>query len=175
MTVRSGTGGPVIAAMLTAVLVAVLAAVLATIGAAAGIVGGRADAVPGAPPSETSTVPAADADAVHAAIDAINATAGGPVADQQQRLAQLTDPDRSAGLRCPVATTTVRFEPVYPGLRITGRQPGSTGYALPTLIRIYTGDRMTGTDLTALELVVRPAGDGAGAGNAAYLTPVCVN
>jgi len=175
MTVRSGTGGPVIAAMLAAVLLAVLAAVLATIGGAAGIVGGRADAAPGAPPSDTSTVPPADAAAVHAAIDAINATAGGPVADQQQRLAQLTDPDRRAGLRCPVATTTVRFEPVYPGLRITGGQPGSTGYALPTLIRIYTGDRMTGTDLTALELVVRPAGDGAGAGNAAYLTPVCVN
>ena len=30
-----------------------------------------------------------------------------------------------------------------------------TVYALPTLIRIYTGDRITGTDLTTLHLGVQ--------------------
>ena len=59
---------------------------------------------------------------------------------------------------CPPATTTLRFEPVYPGLRPRRAGPAAAGsltgtvYALPTLIRIYTGDRITGTDLTTLHL-----------------------
>ncbi len=120
------------------------------------------------------SVPARDAEAVRATIDAINATAGGPVADQQRRLVDSVDPDDRADVgRCPPATTTVRFEPVYAGLRGTGGSADSTSYALPTLIRIYTGSRMTGTDLTTLQLVVRPS-DGA-TSTAAYLTPFCVN
>ncbi len=120
------------------------------------------------------SVLASDVEAVRAMIDAINATAGGPVADQQRRLVDSVDPDDRADVdRCPAATTTVRFEPVYAGLRGTGGSADATSYALPTLIRIYTGSRMTGTDLTTLQLVVRPS-DGA-TSTAAYLTPFCVN
>jgi len=39
-------------------------------------------------------------------------------------------------------------------------------YALPTLIRIYTGDRITGTDLTPLHLGVT--------GGDAYLHSLCL-
>ena len=47
-----------------------------------------------------------------------------------------------------------------PGLRPAPGWTPQTGalsgtvYALPTLIRIYTGDRITGTDLTTLHLGV---------------------
>jgi hypothetical protein len=121
----------------------------------------------------TAAVPPGDGAAIRHAIDAINATAGGPVSDQQAVLAHLVSPALAAALRnCPSATTTLRFEPVYTGLRPTPAWssphgvPAGTVYALPVLIRIYTGDRITGTDLATLHLGVR--------GHAASITPLCV-
>ena len=61
---------------------------------------------------------------------------------------------------------------MYTGLRATpdwtgvDGTPAGTLYALPTLIRIFTGDRITGTDLTTLHIGVH---DGA-----ASITPLCV-
>ena len=128
------------------------------------------------PPSSTPapTVPAADEQAIRATVERVNATAGGSVADQQKVLAQVVDSGAAAALRrCPPTTATLRFEPVYQGLRGTPDWRPDTGslsgtvYALPTLIRIYTGDRITGTDLTTLHLGVR--------GDVALLTALCVS
>ena len=63
-----------------------------------------------------------------------------------------------------MATTTVRFEPVYAGLRLLQGQADTAAtrptYALPTLIRIYSDGRLVGTDLTTLQLVVNSATGG---------------
>lgn len=106
-------------------------------------------------------------------MDTFNAAAAGSVDAQQTVLHSLVDPTLSGDLdRCPAATTTVRFEPVYAGLRPSpgwtapGGSLTGTVYALPTLIRIYTGDRVTGTDLTTLHFGVTF--------DEAFLTPLCV-
>ena len=126
----------------------------------------------GAPPTPPGG-PQKDEQAIRSAIDTINATAGGSVAGQQAVLADIVDPALSDAFRhCSPATTTLRFEPVYTGLRATPDWTGADGtpagtlYALPVLIRIYTGDRITGTDLTTLHVGVH---DGA-----ASITPLCV-
>ncbi|HEY7816314.1 MAG TPA: hypothetical protein VIC62_23910 [Nakamurella sp.] len=127
-----------------------------------------------------AALPAADAEvaAIRATVDAFNAAAAGDPSDQRQRLLDLVDPDRREAVeQCAVATTTVRFEPVYAGLRML-RGPADTPatrptYALPTLIRIYSDGRLTGTDLTTLQLVVNSATGGGP--TEAYLTPFCVN
>ena len=79
------------------------------------------------------------------------------------------DSARAALDDCPPATTTLRLEPVWGGLRSASSGAANSGaesYALPTLIRVYTGDRITGTDLTTLQLTVQ--------GTAVYITPFCV-
>lgn len=156
-----------------------------------------------APATASARAPAGGAtspteiEAIRTTLDALNATAGGPVADQQAQLIAHVEPDRRDEVRrCPPATTTVRLEPVDQGLRAlpepstdpaavgsdatdatdvpdTGiaPDPGSTTFALPALIRIFSGDRLVGTDLTTLRMVVR---DTSGGGEA-YLTPFCVN
>lgn len=95
------------------------------------------------------------------AIDSFDAAAGSPVAAQQAVLRTLVSPGQADVQRhCPGPTTTISFEPVYAWLApapdwrpSSGSLPG-TVYALPTLIRIYTGDRITGTDLTDLHVAV---------------------
>jgi len=152
---------------------------------------------PAPEPSTSARAPAGGAaspaqiEAIRTTLDAVNATAGGPVADQQAELIAHVDPDRrDEARRCPPATTTVRLETIDQGLRALpepstdpaagstdtpdssgAADPGSTTFALPTLIRIFAGDRLVGTDLTTLRMVVRDT-DG---GGEAYLTPFCVN
>lgn len=131
----------------------------------------RAVGDPGARPA---TIPASDEQAIRSTLDRVNAAAGGAAARQQAVLAAVVDPGSAQTLgRCPPTTSTLRFEPVFTGLRPTpdwrpeaGTLSG-TVYALPVLIRTYTGDRMTGTDLTTLHLGVQ--------GGAASLTALCVN
>lgn len=145
----------------------VATALIATLGSA----GCRADAALSDPISPA--MPAAIPAAVRATVEALNAGAGGTPSDQRQRLLELVDPDRrERAIQCPAATTTVRFEPVYAGLRAVADGSAAT-YVLPTLIRVYDGGRLVGTDVAALQLVVNSAaGDGAAE---AYLTPFCVN
>lgn len=136
-------------------------------------------------------LPAGDVAAIRSTIDALNAGAGDGPAAQQQVLTELADPGRRSELDdCRPATRTVWFEPVYRGLRIAdepmvaGADPDPDGvtYALPTLIRVATGDRRTATDLTTLLITVRPApepteatGSPGGTGPEVYLTPFCLN
>lgn len=124
--------------------------------------------------SSTGAIPTDDEQAIRTIIDRLNNTAGGAVPDQQGALAAVVEPGSAGALDdCRAATTTLRFLPVYSALRPspewTPRKGGLTGtvYALPTLIRIYTGERVTATDLTTLHLGV-VAGE-------AFLTPLCVS
>lgn len=117
------------------------------------------------------------------------------MAAQRAALERLVDPgDAEQQSDCPVAHHTLRLEPVYSDLRrpptgsvaatsmlATSATPTSaaptsatgsgslapTAYLLPTLITIFTGDRITGTDLTTLRLFV--------AAGAARIGPLCVN
>ena len=168
----------VLAGLLIAVRIAVRIAVGITVGITVGLVAACTASAP-LPESTTATSAApdgalgSDKRAIKATIDTINATAGGSVAGQQAVLAAVVDPALSDAFRhCSPATTTLRFEPVYTGLRATpdwtaaDGTPSGTLYALPVLIRTYTGDRITGTDLTTLHLGVH---DGA-----AFITPLCV-
>lgn len=92
--------------------------------------------------------------AIRAAIDEINATAGGVVATQRAVLDKLAAPSEAADQRaCPTATTTLGFDPAYRSLRPA--PDGATGeYLLPAYITIYTDGRITGSDLTTLRLWV---------------------
>ena len=99
---------------------------------------------------------------VQRAVDRFDAAAGGPVSAQQAALGALLDSgQRSVQRHCAAATTTLSFDPVYgrlapaPGWRPNQGTLSGAVYALPTLIRIYTGNRMTGTDLTDLHLAVQ--------------------
>ena len=112
--------------------------------------------------SARSTVPNDVQAAVQHAVDAFNEAAGGPVPRQQAALAMLLDAgQRPVQRSCAQATTTLRFQPVYsrlapaPGWKPTAGALTGTVYALPTLIRIYSGNRIIGTDLTDLHLAVQ--------------------
>ncbi len=135
-----------------------------------------------APTRSSSQIPEADLAAIRRAIDAINATAGGPVDAQRRELDRLAAPGQRAQQKaCPSAHSTLAFQPAYDDLRPappdtedTGASPGSavttdgspsapvtggvdadgTAYLLPSFITIYTGERITGTDLTTLHLWV---------------------
>lgn len=112
-------------------------------------------------------IPTATVSAIQAAIDAVNATAGGTPAGQRAVLQQLVDPARAQDQqRCAAAKTTVRFEPAWEDLRADPNGAAQT-YVLPTLIRIYTADRVTGTDVTSLVIRV--------SGRRAQLSPLCVS
>jgi hypothetical protein len=139
--------------------------------------------------SSAPAIAASDLAAIKAAIDAINATAGGSVAAQRSELTSLAAPDELAKQRaCPAAHSTLAFQPAYRDLRPAPADPDTThgstpagadgspsaapamtagsatatagssvagvGYLLPAFITIYTGNRITGTDLTTLHLWV---------------------
>lgn len=112
--------------------------------------------------SPQQTVAAPELQLVQRAVDSFNAAAGGPVSGQQTALAALLDTgQRSVQSKCAAATTTLRFEPIYgrltaaPGWRPAAGTLSGTVYAVPTLIRIYTGNRITGTDLTDLHVAIQ--------------------
>lgn len=118
----------------------------------------------------TDAIPLQDLQAIRSAVQELNSTSAGPVAAQQAVLRELVDPAELSTLDgCPPTTSTLRFEPVYPGLRPIddAGDPASTRYALPARIRVFTGDRITATDLTTMQLEVRQ--------NAAFVTPICVS
>lgn len=117
--------------------------------------------------SAASVVPTEDQLLIHHAIDAVNAAAGKDPADQRAALLEVVDPARAGDQRsCRPSTTTLRFEPAWADLRPA---PGGAerSYVLPARIRIYTADRITGTDVTALTISV--------SGGRAHLSPLCIS
>ena len=127
-------------------------------------------------PTTTSTDPTRSAAqaSIRETIDALNAAVTRPVAAQQTALSQLLDAgQRAAQAKCPAATSTLEFLPVWASLAPapgwhppTGTMSGPI-YSLPTLIRIHRQDRITGTDLTDLHLAV--------SGDTATLPSLCVS
>lgn len=112
----------------------------------------------------TDSVPVDDRAAIDATVTAVNAAAGGTPAEQRAVLETVVDPTQLTQQRsCRPAGTTIGFEPAWPDLRRTG----DGRYVLPTLIRIYHGTRVTGTDVGALKIVIT-------AGRA-HLPPLCVS
>jgi hypothetical protein len=140
--------------------VLLLAALLVGCAAPTGPAGGPAPASSVAVTASSGQTPAV-AVLVQRAFDAFNATAGGSVAAQQSEIGKLVSTGQAqVQARCPKATSTISFEPVYARLAPapnwrpgSGTLPGRI-FAIPTLIRIYTGNRITGTDLTDLHLSV---------------------
>ena len=133
-----------------------LALLAAALGALAGASGctARTTSYPTTQPESLRLADSSAGQAIRAAVDEINATAGGPVAAQRAVLDRLSAPDEAEQQRaCPEATTTLGFDPAYRDLRPA---PGGTAgeYLLPTYITIYTGGRITGSDLTTLRLWV---------------------
>jgi hypothetical protein len=123
--------------------------------------------------SVADAIPSGDEQAIHTTIDRLNAAASGSVADQQAVLTAVVEPTLQGALaQCAPATSTLEFQPAYPGLRAAPGWAPSNGalvgtvYALPSLIRIHTGERITGTDLTTLHFGVTA--------DEAFLTPLCV-
>jgi hypothetical protein len=127
---------------------------------------GTSSTSPGANGTVTTIpVPAADVAAIETVLEAVNATAGGPVAAQRVALQRWVVQGEAKQQRdCPAAHNTLRLDAVYDDLRRTPGEPstapsttsgpGHTEYLLPVLITIFTGDRITGTDLTTLRLFV---------------------
>lgn len=164
------TGRPVLGAVTAAVLA--LIAGCSNSGGSSAVLdpplnpGGWSAAESTANPS-VDPIPAGDAELIHRTIDAINAVAGRQPAEQRTVLQRVVDPARADEQRqCRPAVTTVRFEPAWPDLRA---EPGAAAhrYVLPTRIRIFTADRITGTDVTALTVSI--------SGGAAHLPPLCVS
>lgn len=110
---------------------------------------------------ESTTITASPArTAITTAINDINETAGGPVAAQRAVLDRLVAPDQDDKQQaCPTATTTLAFDPAYAGLRTVDNASeeaaaNDSEYLLPTYITIYTGGRITGSDLATLHVWV---------------------
>lgn len=114
------------------------------------------------PASGAGIADSPDGRSIRSAIVAFDASAGGPAADQQRLLQNLVAPGQRAGQQeCRTSQTTLSFEPVYADLAPSphwrpaeGTLPG-TVYSLPILIRIFTGSRLTGTDLADLHVSVQ--------------------
>lgn len=123
-------------------------------------------AVPAVDSGDTAAPSPADVRLLQDTIEAVNAQAGRTPAAQRAVLQRVVEPDRAADQRdCSPAATTVRFEPAWADLRPDPN--GGTGrFVLPTLIRIYTDQRITGTDTAALIMSIS---DGS-----AHLPPLCV-
>jgi len=105
-------------------------------------------AVSGTPAPATPPVSDTDLAALRAAVDEINRAAGDPT-EQRSVLDKLVLPaDAAAQRQCPPTANTVTLEPAWPSV---SPQAGRSGaYLVPTLLRVHTDGRITGTDLTAL-------------------------
>lgn len=124
-------------------------------------------------PAPTPPPPSAEETAARATIDIINATAGGPIDEQRAILEKWAAPaEKIAQHECPAATTTLEFAPAWRNLRpdpittTVDTSHNGVAYLLPTLIRIYDGERITGTDMVSLRLWIRD--------NTAYISALCV-
>lgn len=146
---------------------AVVCVLLAAI-AAAGCTSGAAQVPPATRPASLALADSPAGLAIRATIGQINATAAGPIEAQRAVLDRLAAPGEAADQRaCPAATTTLSFDPAYrdlrlapPGDRDDDGSPGAgetdgVEYLLPSYITIYTGGRITGSDLTTVHLWVQ--------------------
>lgn len=132
------------------------------------------DAVPSAGSSSAVPLPA-EVDAVLVLLDQLNQSSDGPVEVQRAVIDGAVDPGQVAAQEsCGQATTTLSFEPVPERARQLPdwKPPAGTldgqVWGIPVLMRIHSGDRIVGTDLTELHVVVAPDGT-------ARLPAMCIN
>jgi len=110
-------------------------------------------AVGGTPVTASPPVSDTDLAALRATVDEVNRASSDP-ATQRRVLQQLVlAKDAAEQRRCPPTRNTVTLDPAWDSVR---PHPGTPrAYLLPTLLRVHTGGRITGTDLTALVLTVQ--------------------
>lgn len=112
----------------------------------------------GVPPSTsgpaTSSAGAADPTALAAArrvFEQVNAEAGAAPARQRSVLERVVDPAQRTNQReCAAAVTTVRLIPAWSQVR---RAPDGH-LIVPSLVRIFTGTRITGTDVAIIDVTI---------------------
>lgn len=146
--------------------------------ALASILTGCTSATPQTPPSSSSSSAAplpVEVDAVLALLEQLTDASGGPVAAQRAVIDGAVDPGQVAAQEsCGTATTTLSFEPVPARARVRPdwKPPAGTVdgqvWGIPVLMRIHSGDRIVGTDLTELHVVIAPDGT-------AHLPAMCIN
>ena len=83
--------------------------------------------------------------------DQVNAEAGGSPARQRSVLERVVDPAQEANQRgCAAAVTTVRLVPAWSAVRVA-----SDGHLIvPSLVRVFTGTRITGTDVSIIDVTI---------------------
>ena len=83
--------------------------------------------------------------------DEVNAEAGADPARQRSVLERVVDPAHRADQQgCAAAITTVRLVPAWADVRVA-----TDGHLIvPSLIRIFTGTRITGTDVAVIDVTI---------------------
>lgn len=155
---------------------ALLGAALVACGGTAGSTPTTAAPISLAPTSSAPTAdPPAEVGAVLALLDRLNAAAGGPVEEQRSVIEASLDPGQlAAQASCGTATTTLSFGAdagrarQRPDWSPPAGTVNGTVWGIPVLMRIHSGDRIVGTDLTELHVVVGPDGT-------ARLPAMCIN
>ena len=89
--------------------------------------------------------------AARAVFDEVNAEAGAAPARQRSVLERVVDPAQQTQQRgCATAVTTVRLIPAWSDVRVA-----ADGHLIiPSLIRIFTGTRITGTDVAVIDVTI---------------------
>ena len=154
-----GRAGPSRAGISSAVLVLVLLVAAAVVLIGTGDGGGGGTSAPSSPPV-ASPSPAVSAGArpdpialaaARRVIDEVNTEAGASPARQRSVLERVVDPTQLANQRgCAAASTTVRLLPAWSDVRVA-----TDGHLIvPSLIRIFTGGRITGTDVAIIDVTI---------------------
>ena len=115
--------------------------------------GGPSTGVAGPTPATSGVLrpdPAALASA-RAVFAQVNAQAGASPARQRSVLERVVDPAQHANQRgCAAAVTTVRLVPAWSAVRVA-----ADGHLIiPSLVRVFTGTRITGTDVAIIDVAI---------------------
>jgi hypothetical protein len=107
---------------------------------------GPTPATSGAHPPDPAALAAA-----RAVFAQVNAEAGAAPARQRTVLERVVDPAQQADQRgCAAAVTTVRLIPAWSAVRVA-----ADGHLIvPSLVRVFTGTRITGTDVAIIDVTI---------------------
>lgn len=155
---RPGRRGPSPTGIVSGLLVLALVVVAAVLLLGTGDDGTSTDGGPSTGATEpgpaTSGVLRPDPAALAAArqvFDQVNAEAGASPARQRSVLERVVDPAQEANQRgCAAAVTTVRLVPAWSAVRVA-----ADGHLIvPSLVRVFTGTRITATDVAIIDVTI---------------------